>query len=140
ADVREIIGAVEAIEVEMVHGPVRSRVAMHERVGRTRHGIAHACATADSLHERRLAGADVARHTDYERRPRRGAKRFAPADELLPRERQPALRGERREDVMMRDGHQRGARMACRPPGRRTLPLFRAFNSKIWSRNAAAPS
>src|SRR5262245_66649627 len=66
SDVRELVGSIETIEVEMKHRRLRRTVLMDERKRRTRHLFSDTVAATDCLGERRLPGAELAGDGDNE--------------------------------------------------------------------------
>lgn len=84
--VREIIGTLQAVKVQVKDGYVFSMIFIHERESRTGHILAHSNTAADSLGKCRLAAAQVAlkRHDGW--RPELPTEVLSPRAKLVNRE------------------------------------------------------
>src|SRR5260221_1780059 len=93
---------VEPIEVEVMHRGSRRRVFMHQRERGARDLVRYAIPRADRLHQRRLAGPQLAGDGDDERRMGRAAEAPAPVAELALGHGQMSVVGERWDDWLLR--------------------------------------
>src|SRR5215831_680834 len=112
ADVREILWLVEPVQIEMIHGRRTAGVAMNEGERWAGDVVLDAVAATDRLHERGLAGAELARDCDDERRARRAAELFSPGNQLELVECQPTVTCQRGNYVISHGRSASGVRRA----------------------------
>ena len=137
----ELVGSVEAIEIEVVHRRAWGLVLVHQREGGTRDLPGHSVALADGLHERRLPCAELARQRDHDRWMCRAAEAMSPIAERVPVHGERAVVRQHRDQWLVRSVVP-GVLAHRRPPdaesaaigGRDVLPAMRAFTSNSWSR------
>src|SRR5437773_3787708 len=82
-DVLGLLGRLEAITIDVVHGGGASAVVMHQRVGGARRQCSCPQATADRLHQGRLARPQLARKPDDGRGRQAAAQRLTEPAEVV---------------------------------------------------------
>src|SRR5437867_6869442 len=98
ADVRQLVGTTQSIEIEMKHWRSRRDILMNDGEGRARNLFLHAVPTTDRPRQRGLACSKLPTERDYKRGLRCSPQPFAPRHQLRLREREPPPPSERRHD------------------------------------------